>query len=108
MVPKKSRIPKFRNQPIIKLFYSLRKAGHNLRENQNIDLVNVGVQRDKLVIGLRDHNNRRKIASVESLPGEAIRKFIDQILHEYFKVCEVAEPNLPKITTSISNHSVKR
>jgi Fic family protein len=76
-----------RINPIIKLFYSIRRAGHNLRENLNLDLVNVGVQRDKLVVGLRDTKNRRKITSIETLPGDVIRKFLDQLLKEYFKVC---------------------
>jgi Fic family protein len=74
------------DNPIIKLYYSLRRKGDNLPVNRMIDLVNVGLNRDKLIFGIRDKNIKNKVTSTEEMPGDIIRKFIDQVLSEYFKI----------------------
>ncbi|MDR3562209.1 MAG: Fic family protein [Negativicutes bacterium] len=81
------RIPKVQNmRPFVKLFISVQQGGHSRKLSDNINLVNIGLMKDRLVIGLREPSFRQRVVSVESLPGPIIRDFIDQILKEYYDV----------------------
>ncbi|WP_438435250.1 Fic family protein [Gorillibacterium sp. sgz500922] len=75
----------YKQNPLIKMFISVVQGGHSKRLDNSVDLVNVGVMKDRLVIGLRDRDIRNRVKSMESLPGPIITEFIDQILLSYFK-----------------------
>lgn len=84
---------KVESKPQIKLYVIARKNQHSEKLVNEIDLVNIGTWGDQLSFGLRNRNwkfgrfnKKANIITIKENPGKVVRKFIDQILGNYFKV----------------------
>ncbi|SHF29336.1 Fic family protein [Flavobacterium fontis] len=78
VVKKKARFP------FIKLYASVREAGHTKKLDDKIEFVNVGMKGDKMMVGVKDFNRKGYVESKEThLATPIIRKLIDQLLEVY-------------------------
>jgi len=68
----------------IKLYASVRQAGQSMPLPDSIDFHNVGMKGDKMIIGVRDKENRGYIKSMETnIAAPVIRDLFDQLIETY-------------------------
>lgn len=71
-------------KPIIKLYASVRQGGQSKPLPETVDFFNVGMKGDKMIIGVRDSENRNYIKSEETnMATPLIRDFFDQVIETY-------------------------
>jgi Fic family protein len=80
---------KVESKPQIKLYVSARKNQKSVRLSDNIELVNIGTWGDQLSFGIKSNKKIsgkwvRKIHTIKENPGKIVRRFIDQVLENYF------------------------
>jgi Fic family protein len=82
-------------KPHVKLFVVGRKYQKSFNLNRNIDLVNVGTNKDELSFGVNNKNwspdtpEVRKggpIITLKENPNKIVRAFLDQVLYRFFDV----------------------
>jgi Fic family protein len=86
VIDRKTGKPKYREfYPEVKLYISARVLSRKQSLDPNIDLVTVGIQKDKLVFGVRSGEDRKVRTEQFSTP-RTIMHFIDQVLQHYLGI----------------------
>lgn len=82
---------KIESKPQIKLYVSARKNQKSKRLADSIELVNIGTWGDQLSFGIKSNKKIsgkwvKKVATIKDNPGKVVRRFIDQVLENYFNI----------------------